>query len=290
MRLACIDIGSNTTRLLVADTDGTRLHWVAQERAFTRIGHELFTRGSIGPAKIAEVVEVVRGQRDHALLQGAGLVRAVATEAIRSAGNGHELTVAIEHATGIAVEVLSPEEEARLAFVGVAGTLTEPHSSELGVVDVGGGSSELVVGQPPDRVRWWASVGLGSAELSHRLLASDPPAPGELATARAEIARELARLRIPQPTEAVAVGGSATSLSRLAGPVLDAEALDRALEQLARRPAAQIGAEYAIDLDRALLLPAGLLILEGVVAAFGAPLLVGRGGIREGVLLEASRT
>ena len=60
---AFIDIGSNTTRLLVAESDGTRLHWVHQERAFTRIGYELFARGSIGPAKIAEVVEVVRGQR-----------------------------------------------------------------------------------------------------------------------------------------------------------------------------------------------------------------------------------
>ena len=290
MRLACIDIGSNTTRLLVADSDGTRLQWVDQERAFTRIGHELFARGSIGPAKIAEVVEVVRGQRDRALRQGAGLVRAVATEAIRSAGNGQELTTEIERATGVPVEVLSPEEEARLAFVGVAGTLTEPRSSELGVVDVGGGSSELVVGQPPDRVQWWTSVALGSAELSHRLLASDPPAPDELASARAEIGSALARLSIPQPAEAIAVGGSATSLSRMAGPMLDAEALDRALEQLARRPAAQIGLEYAIDLDRARLLPAGLLILEGVVVAFGEPLRVGRGGIREGVLLEASRT
>jgi exopolyphosphatase / guanosine-5'-triphosphate,3'-diphosphate pyrophosphatase len=290
LRLACIDIGSNTTRLLVAESDGTRLRWVHQERAFTRIGYELFARGSIGPAKIAEVVEVVRGQRDRARQQGAGLVRAVATEAIRSAGNGRELTAAIERATGVSVEVLSPEEEARLAFVGVAGTLTEPRSSELGVVDVGGGSSELVVGRPPDRVRWWTSVALGSAELSHRVLASDPPTPDELESARAEIARELAQLRIPHPAEAVAVGGSATSLSRLAGPRLDAEALDRALEQLARQPAAQIGVDYAIDLDRARLLPAGLLILEGVVAAFGIPLLVGRGGIREGVLLEASRT
>jgi exopolyphosphatase/guanosine-5'-triphosphate,3'-diphosphate pyrophosphatase len=290
LRLACIDIGSNTTRLLVADSDGTGLQWVHQERAFTRIGHELFARGTIGPAKIAEVVEVVRGQRDRALQRGAGLVRAVATEAIRSAGNGRDLTAAIERATGVPVEVLSAEEEARLAFVGVAGTLTEPRSSELGVVDVGGGSSELVVGRPPDRVRWWTSVALGSGELSHRLLASDPPAPDELESARAEIARELAELQIPQPAEAVAVGGSATSLSRLAGLTLDADTLDRALEQLARRPAAQIGVDYAIDLDRARLLPAGLLILEGVVAAFGIPLLVGRGGIREGVLLEASRT
>ncbi|MGO9883132.1 MAG: Ppx/GppA phosphatase family protein [Solirubrobacteraceae bacterium] len=290
MRLGCIDIGSNTTRLLVADSDRGRLQRVHQERSFTRLGHELAQRGAIGPAKIAEVVAVVRDQHASARMHGAGEVRAVATEAVRSATNGDELCAAIRGATGLTVEVLSSREEARLAFVGVAGTLLEAPAGELGVVDVGGGSSELVVGTLPDRVRWWASVPIGSGELARPRLRADPPTGKELAAAREQIAAELDRLDVPRPTLAVAVGGSATSLSRLAGGVLDGPALDRTLALLAGERSLEIARRFAIDPVRARLLPAALLILEGVARAFGSPLLIGEGGIREGVLLEASAT
>jgi exopolyphosphatase/guanosine-5'-triphosphate,3'-diphosphate pyrophosphatase len=288
LRHGCIDIGSNTTRLLVADSDRGRLQWVHQERSFTRLGHELAARGAIGPAKIAEVVAVVRDQHDSARLHGASNVRVVATEAVRSAANGSELCAAIRRATGLTVEVLSAREEARLAFVGVAGTLLAPPEGELGVVDVGGGSSELVVGAPPDRVRWWASIPIGSGELAHPRLRGDPPTADELAAARAQIADEMGRLDVPRPVLVVAVGGSTTSVSRLAGGVLDRAALNHTLALLAGERSIDIARRFAIDPERARLLPAGLLILEGVAEAFGAPVLIGQGGIREGVLLEAS--
>lgn len=289
MRLGCIDIGSNTTRLLVATSDGRRLEWIHQERAFTRIGDELLERGELGPEKIEEVVAVVAGQLESARQLGASSVRGVATAAIRSAANGPQLVRAITTATGLEVEILSGEEEARLAFVGVALILEGSPGGKLGVVDVGGGSSELVVGHSPDRVDWWASVPLGSAALTHAWLHSDPPSDDELDRAREQIRAELSRLEVPSPPLAVAVGGSATSLARLAGPVLDGAALDRALGLLAGEPTSAIAARYAIDPQRARLLPAGLLVLTAVVKAFARPLHVGQGGIREGVLLEAFR-
>jgi exopolyphosphatase/guanosine-5'-triphosphate,3'-diphosphate pyrophosphatase len=287
VRLGCIDIGSNTTRLLVADCDGGRLLWVHQERAFTRIGEELQTSKRIGTAKVGEVVIVVAAQLASAHAHGATTTLAVATAAIRSAENGAELAAKIRAATGLTVEILSAEEEARLAFVGVAGTLEHPHAGALGVVDVGGGSSELVVGDPERGVRWWASVPLGSGTLSYTYLHSDPPTVGELRTARIQVLAALAGLRAPQPQGAVAVGGSATSLARLAGAVLDADGLARALELLTAAPSNEIAARFEIDHQRARLLPGGLLILQGVAELFGVELKVGRGGIREGVLLEA---
>ncbi len=291
LRLGCIDIGSNTTRLLVADRDLGRLQWVHQERSFTRLGHELLECGTLRAAKIAEVVGVVLDQHRSAREHGASAVWAVATEAVRSAANGGELCEAIRHATGLTVEVLSAREEARLAFVGVAGTLGQQPEGELGVVDVGGGSSELVVGSTPDRVRWWASLPIGSGGLAHSELTADPPDADQLARARSRIAGELERLEeVPTPALAVAVGGSATSLSRLAGGLLDEAALERSLSLLAGQRSIEIALRFAIDPQRARLLPAGLLILEGVARAFGTPLLVGQGGIREGVLLEASGT
>ncbi len=289
MRRACIDIGSNTTRLLVAECDGERLEAIHQEKVFTHVGRELVGDGTIAAAKIAEVADGVAAQVRVSRELGAVEVHGVATAAIRRAGNGDALAEAIEAACGLRVEVLSSAEEARLAFVGAARTLGHVPDGRLGVVDVGGGSSELVVGTAPDQVLWSTSFALGSGDLAEGWLHSDPPSGSELSEARARVRHTVAELDVPRPVEAVAVGGSALSLSRLAGPLLDAEAFTRLLALFAAERATDIGRRFAIDVERARLLPAGLLILQAVSELFGASLQVARGGLREAVLLEASR-
>jgi exopolyphosphatase/guanosine-5'-triphosphate,3'-diphosphate pyrophosphatase len=287
VRRGCIDIGTNTTRLLVADCDSTTLTEVHQERAFTRIGADLRRHGELSDEKIVEVADVVKAQLQLAREFGCEEIHAVATAAIRRASNGPALLVSIENECGLVVQVLSGDEEARLAFVGAARTRGRIPNGDLGVVDVGGGSSELVVGVAPDDVRWSRSIALGSADLAEQFLQSDPPLESALLAARARVDDELAALEVPHPAEAVAVGGSAASLCRLAGPFLDGEALKRALGLLARTRAADVARRFGLDRERVRLLPAGLLILEGVAGRFGVPLSVARGGIREGVLLEA---
>jgi exopolyphosphatase/guanosine-5'-triphosphate,3'-diphosphate pyrophosphatase len=289
MRRACIDIGSNTTRLLVADCQRGRIVEVHQERAFTRIGRATHPDGTIAQSKLTEVVEVVVAQLASAREHGASQVHGVATAAVRRAPNGLELIDAISSGCGLQVEILSCEDEARLAFVGAAGTLGRPPSGELGVVDVGGGSTELVIGTAPDQVRWSTSLALGSGNLTDRCINSDPPSEEEVALARAEVAAAVVGLEAPSPGEAVAVGGSATSLRRVAGPRLDAESLARSLALLATERASVIASRFAIDLERARLLPAGLLLLETASRLFGGALQIGYGGIREGVLLEAAK-
>jgi exopolyphosphatase/guanosine-5'-triphosphate,3'-diphosphate pyrophosphatase len=288
VRYACIDIGSNTTRLLVAECSRGAMREVHQERVFTRIGHGLREHGVISAAKIEEVAAVVSAQVALARELGVTYIHGVATAAIRRAGNGADLVSAIESACGLAVRVLSGAEEARLAFVGAARTLGHVPAGPLGVVDVGGGSSELVVGTAPDSVGWWSSFALGSGDLADEFLRSDPPGPTEMSAARAHVAEALGGIAPPAPAEAVAVGGSAASLSRLAGPLLDAAALERALTLLTSRRRAEIARRFALDHDRVRLLPAGLVILEAVSRLFGVALSIGRGGIREGVLLEAA--
>jgi exopolyphosphatase / guanosine-5'-triphosphate,3'-diphosphate pyrophosphatase len=290
VRRACIDIGSNTTRLLVAACDPGGVREIHQERVFTRIGHGLRDDASIPQAKLEEVTAVVAAQVTLAGELGvdSSQIHGVATAAIRRAGNGAELLSAIESACGLAVRVLSAEEEARLAFVGAAGTLGHVPSGPLGVVDVGGGSSELVVGTAPDSVGWWASFALGSGDLAEGFFRSDPPDLSELLAARAHVAGTVAGIEPPPPVEAVAVGGSAASLFRLAGPRLDAASLERALALLTSRRASEIAHRFGLDRDRVRLLPAGLVILEAVSRLFGVGLSIGRGGIREGVLLEAA--
>lgn len=286
MRAACVDIGSNTTRLLIAERNDGRLAELHQERVFTHLGRALGPDRRIPLETIARVAQVVAEQAATAARYGVSDLRGVATAAVRDAENSAELIDAIARRCGLRVRVLSGREEAHLAFLGAAASFEEPPGEPLGVIDVGGGSSELVVGQAPDEVRWWRSLGVGSGMLAHRFLIDDPPTAGQLAAARGEVAEAFGSLSPPSVARSLAVGGSATSLARVAGSTLDAVALDRALRALIAAPSDQVAQRFAIDPARVRLLPAGLLILRAAVDLLRTPVAVGRGGIREGVLLE----
>lgn len=212
MRAACIDIGSNTTRLLVADCGPGGLQAVHQERAFTHLGRGRLEDGTIAAHKLEEVTGVVAAQVALARELGATDIRGIATAAIRQAPNGAKLAVAIRQSCGLEVEILTTAREAALAFIGASRTLGHVPDGALGVVDVGGGSSEMVVGSVSDGVTWSASFQLGSGDLTESHLHSDPPSRAELDEARTVIDRTLGALAVPHPSEAVAVGGSAASL------------------------------------------------------------------------------
>jgi exopolyphosphatase / guanosine-5'-triphosphate,3'-diphosphate pyrophosphatase len=285
MLCACIDIGSNTTRVLVADVEDGHLREVVQRREFTRIGKGL-KGGEIPPAKIAEVAAVVSAQRELVEQLGCAAVRVVATAAIRSCANAAEFTAALRDGGGVEVEVLDGPEEARLAFLGATRTLGEPLEGTVGVVDVGGGSTELAVGTLAGGVRWSESFRVGSGLLTDGYRRADPPSAAELHAMREHAHGVFEGLALPPVDTAVAVGGSAASLRRLVGAVLDADSLHRALRVLAEEPAEVVARRLSIDRERVLLMPAGLTVLDAAAAALGRPLKIGRGGLREGVLLE----
>ena len=287
VRRACIDIGSNTTRLLVADCDGERLVEVHQERAFTHVRRALTPSEEIEAEKIVEVAAVVAGQLQRARDLGAAEVLGVATAAVRQAANGEALVTAVRESCGLEVAVLSAEEEARLAFKGAARTLGYAPAGALGVVDVGGGSSELVVGTVPDRIEWYASFPVGSGQLTDECLPSDPPSAEEIARAARADQRGAGRRAAP----AGGVRGRRGRQRHIAAPDRRAAARRRRVRSRPR-PAGRRAAlrrwprRFELDADRVRLLPAGLLILQAAAERFGAPLEVGRGGLREGLLLE----
>ena len=289
MVCACIDIGSNTTRLLVASPRNAGLRELCQQRAFTRIGRSLRDDGHIAEPKIDEVAEVVATQARTAEQLGARALKAVATAAIREAGNRDDLVAAVRSRCGVDVEVLTDGEEARLAFVGATRALIEPAGGAIAVVDVGGGSSELAIGTIDGGMTWSASLRLGSGSLADSYLRSDPPAAGELDRVRQHVAGAFEGLRIPAADLAVAVGGSATSLRRLVGALLEPETLERGLRVLATLPIADVARTYELDPERVKLLPAGMLLLEEASTRMGLPLQIARGGLREGVILEMMR-
>jgi exopolyphosphatase/guanosine-5'-triphosphate,3'-diphosphate pyrophosphatase len=288
VRRACIDIGSNTTRLLVADCNGRGLKEVHQERVFTRITRGLLTGGGISEAKVAEVAKVVADQLHVARALGATDVVALATAAIRRASNRDELSSAVRAACGLEITVLTEQEEARLAFIGAARSLDSSPPGALGVVDVGGGSSELIVGRAPNSVDWSRSVAVGSGDLADAFLRSDPPSPGELERARQRVAQAFHGIEIPSTSLTVAVGGSATSLRRLVGELLDDAVIGRTLRLLGSTTGEEVARRFGLDRERIRLLPGGLLILQAAAERFGADLQIGYGGLREGALLEGT--
>jgi exopolyphosphatase/guanosine-5'-triphosphate,3'-diphosphate pyrophosphatase len=287
VRCACIDVGSNTTRLLVAMADGARLHELFSERAFTRLGLACGRDGEIASDKVAEVAAVVARQARIAHELGAASLRVVATSAVRQAVNAPALAAAITEACGATLEILDGDDEARLAFAGAVGMLADPPAGLLGVVDVGGGSTELVVGTAAGGVRWSVSLPVGSGVVTRSDLPTDPPSAAELARLRRKLARVFEGVEAPRPAMAYAVGGSATSLQRLVGSLmLEREALARGLQALVTRPAAEIALRLGLHPERARLLPAGILLLDAASRALQAPLQLAGGGLREGVVLE----
>jgi exopolyphosphatase/guanosine-5'-triphosphate,3'-diphosphate pyrophosphatase len=287
-RAACIDIGSNTTRLLVAEPDPKRpgaLVEVAAHRTFVRLTTDERSNG-IPPEKAQAIADAVAEQAEAARASGIAALRVVATAALRGAPDHDALIARLGVAAGVAVEILSGEEEARLAFSGATASLVADGVGSVLVADVGGGSTELAWGEPGGTPTWWASLPIGSSALAEAHLHGDPPTAAELHAARVAAAAAIAAAGCPAADVAWAVGGSATSLRRLCGAQLTAAAFDDALARTVASPARRAAFDLGLHVERVRLLPAGLLLLAEVARAAQCPLHVGCGGLREGVILD----
>jgi exopolyphosphatase/guanosine-5'-triphosphate,3'-diphosphate pyrophosphatase len=285
MLCAAIDIGSNTTRVLVAEPQEGQLRKVMEQRAYTQIGADTKRDGTISAKKIAEVGEVVGTQVRLARELGAEAIRTVATAAIREASNRKQAVKEIERVAQVDVDVLTEAEEGRLAFVGATKTLGHPVAGDIGVVDVGGGSCEIVIGTVANGVQWIKSFKIGSGLLTDEFLQQDPPSASEIRKLRDHIDDFFDGVDVPKPEQAVAVGGSATSLRTLVGAVLEYETLERGVRVLAGDPITDVAKRFELDPRRVRILPAGVLLLEKLSELLGQPLQIGKGGLREGVIL-----
>src|SRR6201989_195075 len=238
MLCAAIDIGSNTTRVLVAELIDGQLKKVMEQRAYTRISKAIDADGAITAAKVEEVGELVATQVRLARELGAVEIRAVATAAVREATNGPEVAAAISAAAGVEVEILSGEEEGGLSLIRAPKALRHPGDGPIGVVDIGGGSTEVILGTVAEGVEQVRSWHIGSGTLADALVEGDPPSAAEIRRVRDYIQEFFDGIVIPPPAQAVADGGSATSLRRLVGAVLEYETLERGIRILCGDPAA----------------------------------------------------
>jgi len=287
MRVAVIDVGSNTARLLVATVTGNGdVEPLAQERAYLRLGAEIERSGTLGPKKITACAKTCRGFARRAAALGVDLATVIVTAPGRQSASGPALTRALAEATGLPVRTLTSESEGRLAFDGAVACSTVGLPEILAVVDLGGGSTEIAVGNPRLGASWVRSADLGSLRLTRAHLPDDPSTARQIRSARDAARRALSALDPPSPDLAVAVGGSARALGKIVGPNLDVDALDEAVARLARRSAAKTARSFGISAERAETLLAGAILLSEACRALGTPLELGRGGLREGAALE----
>jgi exopolyphosphatase/guanosine-5'-triphosphate,3'-diphosphate pyrophosphatase len=215
-RYAAVDIGSNTLLLLVVEEEGGRLRARRDLCRFGRLGQGLDQSGKLAAEAIARSLEIAREYRavldEEAPIDG---VVALATQAVREASNAAEFVGPAEEILGTAIQVVSGEREAALVFRSVVEAFPEIAAGEMVVVDVGGASTELIIGQG-GQVKSLVSVPIGAVRLSERHLKSDPASAEEARALIADIDRELAGLELPRGAALVGTAGTATTLASVA--------------------------------------------------------------------------
>ena len=281
-RVAAIDLGTNSTRLLVADVDDNRVADIERETRITRLGEGVDERRRLLPLPIARVRNVLTDYRQKIERDGAERTLLIATSAVRDAENGEAFLGEIEWSYGFATRLLTGHEEALLTFRGVTAERDVPAGTAI--VDLGGGSTELLVGGH-DGVRWHDSLDIGSVRLTERFLHDDPPTGAELARC-AEAVRTLLEKRMPKDVRtavsaAIGVAGTITSIAaldlglaeydrhRVHGHFLSSDALARAVKELAGLPLAERRRLRPLDPERAPVIVAGAVIVCEIVDFLG---------------------
>jgi exopolyphosphatase/pppGpp-phosphohydrolase len=298
---AAIDIGSNTVHLVVARCLPDNLEILVDELELVRIGESVNATGAISPEKRDRTIATLQKYQELATQHAAESVLVVATEAIRQASNSEEFLAAILAATGLVVHIIGGDVEAMLTFYGATYELEHqgPAPATIGVMDLGGGSLELVTARQL-QITWSTSVPVGSGWLHDRYLPSDPPTREQFAAAQQYLQVYFHDLPVPDlPGALIVVGGSANTLLYLARYSLGVSQTETGLtyedvvhcEGLLRAlPADEVVQRYTIALQRAHILPAGALIIRTLMERLQLKEIhVSTHGIREGVLLARAR-
>jgi len=299
-RVAAIDCGTNTIKLLVADLDPAtgEEHELVREMRMVRLGQGIDRTGRLSEEALDRVFAAVDEYAAIIERHGAAALRFCATSAARDASNGDVFAAGIELRLGVGPEVVTGDEEAQLAYDGATRSLAEDLPSPYLVVDIGGGSTELILGDARGHVRAARSLDIGSVRLTERHLHSDPPIRREVEAARRDVATALDEVPVPV-SEARTCIGVAGTITTVAAAVLDLPAYDRAAIDQSLLPVADVHAQterllaMSVAERRALgfmhpgradVIGAGALILDEVLRRTTAgTLLVSEADILDGI-------
>jgi len=300
-RVAAVDCGTNSLRLLVADVDpvGRRLTDVTRRMEIIRLGQGVDRTGRLAPQALDRMTAVLRDYADVIAASGAGPVAMVATSATRDADNSADFVHRVKDVLGVVPDVLTGAEEARLSFAGATAELDAGQAPYL-VADIGGGSTELVLGAPGDQAPPAISVNIGCVRMTERHLHGDPPDEREVAAATADIDAALdAAAQAVAASQARTLVGLAGSVATVVAIALGLAEYDSARIHHARVSAAQVHAVTASLLaqtrsERAAIgamhpgrvdvIGGGALVLDQIIRRFGfAEVLASEHDILDGI-------
>jgi exopolyphosphatase/guanosine-5'-triphosphate,3'-diphosphate pyrophosphatase len=276
MRVAAVDVGSNTIRLLVARVD-RGIEPLESERVRLSLGAEIEQTGVVSDVSVAAAAKAVGKLCARARGHSVDALDVFLTAPGRQSENAGDLVVALSRAASHPVRVLTTVEEGRLAYLGAVATADVALAGTVAVCDVGGASTEIAIGDARHEPTWVRSVDLGSVRLTAR------------ADQAGEVAAAFNSISPPPVDVALAVGGSARAARRLVGPWLGEEELAAAMRIVEARSERAITRRYGVHKSRVGILGAGIALLAEVQRRLGVPLHVCSGGIREGAVLESVR-
>jgi exopolyphosphatase / guanosine-5'-triphosphate,3'-diphosphate pyrophosphatase len=305
-RVAAIDCGTNSIRLLVADVDDETgaIHDVERRMQIVRLGEDLDRTGEISRGALERTLTAVSEYAQIVAAREATAIRFVATSATRDARNRSEFVDAVRNRLGVEPEVVTGDEEAHLSFSGATQELAAArYPLPYLVVDIGGGSTEFVMGDPTQGVTHARSVNIGCVRLTERHFVTDPPYPAEVAAARDDIDAALKEVAAVMPLRKtgtlIGLAGSVTTVAALAmglweydpvrihGARIAAADVHRVCEELLYSPHDKRSGNPVIHPGRVDVIAAGSLILSTIVASVGvADLIVSEHDILDGIALS----
>jgi exopolyphosphatase / guanosine-5'-triphosphate,3'-diphosphate pyrophosphatase len=312
MILAGIDIGTNTLRLLVAETGPDRFRELDADRRITRLGQYLGRTGMLSSEAMERSLVALNAFAERIAGYGAEGVAAVGTSALRKASNADAFLSLVRKRTGINISVISGDEEARLTLLGVAaafpaGQATAPALDSAMIIDIGGGSTEVMITRAGGAAAA-LSLPLGAVYLTERFITHDPPHGDELALLRQAITAELAVLEeiaprgAGRPLVCVGTAGTITTLAamdqklakydpaRINGYPINRPALDRIVGELAVRSRAERRHMQGLEPGREDIVLAGAVVAQELMGRYGyGEMLVSDWGLREGIVLDLYR-
>jgi exopolyphosphatase/guanosine-5'-triphosphate,3'-diphosphate pyrophosphatase len=283
VRVGVVDIGTNSTRLLVADVTAGRIAELDRRSAVTRLGQGVDATGRLSEEAMARVFSTLDEYRAAIEVHGCELTTAVLTSAVRDASNGAEFTAEVKRRYGLDARVIDGDTEAQLTFIGATAERDPADARALLLIDIGGGSTELVVGAG-GTVSFHRSTAVGVVRQTERHIDHDPPEPAELQELAREV-RDVVTSEVPPDVRAsaeaaVAVGGTATSCAaidqhlvpydatRVHGYRLELGACELMLARLAAMTTEERREVPGLHPDRAPTIVAGVVILIEVLRAF----------------------
>ena len=303
MRVAAIDCGTNSVRLLVADVTGRTKHDVHREMRVVRLGQDVDRTGELAPEAVERTRVALVDYAATCRELGVEAVRMVATSATRDAGNRDAFTEMVRDVLALEPEVISGDEEAALSFDGATRDL-DPRDGPFLVIDIGGGSTELVLGTTA--VESALSVDVGSVRLTERHLHDDPPTRAQVAAATADVDEAIVRLReavaVERTSTALGLAGSVTTVAALALDLqeydservhlssISAEDVQAVTERLLRSSDADRTALSVIHSGRVDVISAGALVLATLMDRLGLrEVLVSEADILDGIAYSTDR-